>query len=127
MPRTVPMEQQVINAQKGRAFAWAKYYETITNGLESDWNVVEVVRIQIEQAELPTHIKSEFIEMAEKLKKKWECPCCFEMIEAKKIKITNCGHFYCEDCLATHIRIQKEKQGDKWECAICRKKHKYPE
>ena len=48
-------------------------------------------------------------ELYKEMKKSVECPICMEII-GDKLKITNCGNKYCENCY------------DKLDiCAICRK------
>jgi hypothetical protein len=114
--------------QKQRAFAWAKYYEETNNHLEQDVVIYNTIVRHTEPASdatIPTHIKAEFKEMADALKKKWECPICLDMIEGGDLEITSCGHFYCKGCLAAHKKAHKDRGDPKWACATCRRKHKY--
>ena len=62
-------------------------------------------------------------EMAIALKKEWECPVCLDMIASDNLEITNCGHYYCKPCLAQLKQSQKTAGKEKWECAVCRRKH----
>ena len=59
---------------------------------------------------IPEFVLNEFREMVATLKRSVECPVCFDEMEADDIKFSNCGHKYCESCLA---RLDT--------CAICRK------
>lgn len=57
------------------------------------------------------YLKSQFIEMYDKLKDYTDCPICLETISKENAKLTNCGHLFCITCY--------DKIDD---CAICRKK-----
>ena len=57
------------------------------------------------------HIVEEIEKMTAELRKQIECPICLEIIEVGHLKMTGCGHKYCEEC---YNKID--------ECAICRKK-----
>lgn len=106
---------QLENAKRGRAFAWAKYYEAVIG--DHNFNIGQYTAITntyVGETELPKHLCDEFAAMAMALKKKIECPICLEVIQTEPngvLKITNCGHKYCEPC---YDQIDK--------CAICRKK-----
>ena len=41
--------------------------------------------------------------------KRIECPICLDVIETGKLKLTNCGHIFCQEC---YDRIDV--------CALCR-------
>lgn len=108
-------------ANKKCKYAWAKYYESVTQNLQDDREQYTQLTKIIEV--IPNHLKIEMKEMADKLKKKWECPICMDFIETDNLEITNCGHFYCKECLENLKNSFKEKEEDKWNCAVCRKKH----
>jgi hypothetical protein len=108
-------------------YAWAKYYEAIHQNLHDDFIQYERIERVVTEEALPVHIKSELKEMASILKKKWECPICIEFIAEDELEITNCGHFYCKGCLENLKNSYKEKEEDKWCCAVCRKKHGFRE
>ena len=55
---------------------------------------------------------------------KWECPVCLDMIKDGELEISNCGHFYCKPCLDTIKDKAQTEHLEKWECAVCRRKHK---
>ena len=54
---------------------------------------------------MPEHIKEELKNMAKELKKKWECPICYDFIADEQLLITNCGHYYCVPCLESWKHI----------------------
>ena len=56
-------------------------------------------------------LKTQYLEMYEKLKMETECPICFETINKENAKLTNCGHLHCLTCF--------NKLDN---CSICRKK-----
>jgi hypothetical protein len=58
--------------------------------------------------------------MAKEVRKTWDCPICLEMISPeetgdKSLEITNCGHYYCKQCL-TSLKAQPQPK-----CAVCRR------
>lgn len=120
-------EQQIVSLRKQRAFAWAKYYEEVNLHLEQDTVVYRMITTESSNSDtrIPTHISAEFKQMAETLKKRWECPICLDMIESGDLEITSCGHYYCKACLEAHKKSHKDKGDPKWSCATCRKKHSY--
>ena len=58
-----------------------------------------------------SYLKSQFLDMYDRLKLETECPICFETLGKDNAKLTNCGHLHCRDC---------EAKLDN--CSICRKK-----
>jgi hypothetical protein len=111
--------------QKRVKFAWAKYYEQVNQRLHDAH--VHVVRVTEtgNDASIPEHIKEELRSMASALKKQWECPICMGFIEEDALEITNCGHYYCKECLGGWKRSEKERGADKWKCGMCNRKHKF--
>lgn len=97
---------------KQKSYAWAKFYQT-SQDLHRSFivhnDIIKQVREEVK--DLPNHLVVEIENMMKELKKKLECPICLNIIEEGKLKITGCGHKYCEDCLS---KIDK--------CAICRRK-----
>jgi hypothetical protein len=127
-PPTVESLTARLNyAEKRVAFAWAKYYNTVRESNEDDnRNYHTITRIATTEVEtMPIHIKNELKEMAEELKKKWECPICQDFIEGEQLDITNCGHFYCKGCLNQWKEACKGRGDAKWECCTCKRKHNY--
>jgi hypothetical protein len=126
---TVPqLQQKLIYANKRVAFAWAKYYEAKNADHYVSVHHYHTLNAQVNDPHIPAHIKATLTEMATELKKKWECPICCDMIPEGKLAITNCGHIYCETCLDTlkaHARAADASPTAKWECAVCRRKHKF--
>ncbi len=98
-----------MEAQKKRtAFAWAMYYEEVNKSHCTELDIYTRQQSIIE--EIPLHLVKELEELNKKLKKRIECPICFEVIEDGDLKIPFCGHKYCNSCYNV---IDK--------CAICRK------
>lgn len=112
-------------AIRGRKYAWAKYYEMVSQAHNQDYNNYTVLQTTVKEDSIPTHIKSQLTEMATALKKKWECPICFEFIPDGEVEITNCGHFYCKECLKNLKKASKDNNESKWSCAVCRCKHSH--
>lgn len=117
------LEQKVIYANKRTAYAWSRYYGQVNNELqEAHVRVITYTKI-VENVCIPTHIKNEMKEMATVLQKKWECPVCLDMIDSCDLEITNCGHFYCKDCLESWKKAEEAQGKEKWKCAVCNRKH----
>ena len=119
------LQNQLTYARKQRAFAWAKYYESINTRLEADHrNYTRINTVATtSDTHIPAHVITEFKAMAIEIRKTWECPICMDMITPDEnaetgLAITNCGHYYCKKCLDT------VKRGAEPKCAICRRKIK---
>ena len=111
-------ERQLQYERKKTRYAWAKYYEAVNRDRTDNYNVIKIVtRYELDQ--MPSHIKNEFKEMADTLKKKWECPICLNTIEPNDLDITNCGHFYCKGCLKSLKNSMPDSAT--YNCAVCRK------
>jgi len=55
-------------------------------------------------------LTAQFKDMYDELKKKSDCPICFEPITKENMNITNCGHIFCKEC---SVKLSN--------CAVCRK------
>jgi rubrerythrin len=115
----------VVNALKGRKYAWAQYYNTISTTHDQDHQHYNTLTTTIQEDNIPSHIKNQLTDMAKELKKKWECPICMDFIPDGEVEITNCGHFFCKDCLKNLKQVSKNNHEDKWSCPVCRKKHNH--
>jgi hypothetical protein len=104
------LRSQLEYAKKQKAFAWAKYYQTITEEVGRAEIIVRCVN------DFPQHIANELVELATELHKKFDCPICLEMVSKETIAITWCGHIYDKTCLET-LKAQPDAT-----CGICRKK-----
>lgn len=119
MPRTQRNPNTYINQLKRqKAFAWGKYYRTLEESHNMVHGILSRVQDMVPKDEagvknIPTHLVKEIEDMVSELKKNMECPICMEVIEKGKLKITGCGHKYCETCIGQ----LKESSG---KCAICR-------
>jgi hypothetical protein len=112
-------------AKKQKAFAWAKYYETVNDRLHDAHQNYDTFNRVADDKSIPEHIKKEMREMATALKKQWECPVCIEMIADEALEITNCGHYYCKTCLDSWKKTCKDRGDAKWKCSMCNRAHGY--
>ena len=104
-------QNKINKLRKQKAYAWAKFYQSsqeLHHHILYHHNTIQQVREEVR--DLPNHLVVEIEKMVIELKKKLECPICLDIIDEGKLKITGCGHKYCEDCLS---KIDK--------CAICRR------
>lgn len=114
------LARQLAYSKKQTAFAWAQYFSVSRRRLVADH--AQYQRIQAVQTDpnSPVHIVEAIKEMAKELRKTWDCPICFDMISPeengdKGLAITNCGHYYCKQCLTT-LKAQPQPK-----CAVCRR------
>ena len=108
------LQNKLTWSKKQTSYAWAKNYELMNrqhSGYIRQYNQNNSV---LEHAdELPIHLVSEIEEMNKALKKDIECPICYETIEEGHLKISVCGHKFCDECFP---KLDK--------CATCRRKFK---
>ena len=104
-------QQQLDYAKRQTSYAWAKYYEEVNSAHNDNISVYrQNARVLEHQDELPIHLVREIEEMSKKLKTDISCPICLEVIEEGKLKISICGHKFCDECFPELER-----------CAICRR------
>jgi hypothetical protein len=118
------MENAITAANRRTKFAWAKYYEIANQHHHADFQHYRTLEHAADDREVPAHIKEELKNMAKELKKKWECPICYDFIADEQLVITNCGHYYCAPCLDGWKHHEQEQGKTKWMCGVCRREHK---
>ena len=66
-------------------------------------------------------IKHPFIEKMEKFSEELVCPLCMDLFTGI-VRITKCGHNYCEDCLTEMLLADEDNRDyeDTWLCPECR-------
>ena len=120
MAQMVP-KSQLDYAKKQTAFAWHKYYEQMRRNLESErayyqrLNSMVQDRMVEQEEEEEKYIITQLKELMVELKKKIECPICYEDIDPEHLGISKCGHKFCQPCL-DRLKTSTKK------CAICNKK-----
>jgi hypothetical protein len=108
------LQQKLTYSKKQTAYAWAKNYEMYNEIHSEQIRHYQQNNSVLDYADdLPIHLVSEIEEMNKALKKSIECPICLEVIEEGHLKITICGHKFCDDCFP---KLDK--------CATCRRKFK---
>jgi hypothetical protein len=112
-----------------RKYAWANYYNEANAMVGGNYAQVRRLTRIVENDSIPTMVLNELKELLAETKKKIECPICLESIhpklpaegegegeeDPKILKISPCGHKYCEECWLTLSLTTKT-------CAICRRK-----
>ena len=109
--------KRLYSMEKQKSYAWSRVFAEVEENLERDtglWEKTQKMEEELDNIGIPTHFKNEFMEMSEALKKKIECPICYENLDKDSVKITNCGHKYCKDCYNKLSATTNE-------CALCRK------
>jgi hypothetical protein len=109
------------SCKKAKAFAWAKYYQSMTTRATTTLVILQQAGLPTSHTEAvptecPAHIAREFWEMANELRREFTCPICMDVVNGDTIKITTCGHIYCSGCLTT-LKAQADPK-----CAVCRRK-----
>jgi len=104
------------SCNKRISYAWARYYASMAERHTTDYRHYQILRNKVVE-EIPQHIRDCLLSMGAELKKTWDCPVCLEMIEPANLEITNCGHFFCKDCIVKY----KAEHTDDCKCPICRK------
>ena len=72
--------------------------------------------IQKEQESDFTYLKTQYVEMYEKLREYTNCPVCLQTLRAQNIHVPLCGHILCVSC---HEKIKSTENEPK--CPNCRK------
>ena len=100
-----------MNTDKSKAvaYAWSRYYSEVNRNMELHKKYCEVVKDLNNQ--LPPHLVEGIKELYNLIKKEIECPICMDVINNDTLKITSCGHKYCNGC---YDKIDN--------CSLCRKK-----
>jgi Zinc finger, C3HC4 type (RING finger) len=117
--------QQMIAQRKQTKYAWAKFYEMAGERHEVDYRHYRRLTETTQAVGVPEHIKQELKTLAQELKKNWECPICYEMIEHEKLYISNCGHFYCQPCLELWKQQQRQVSTITWKCCSCNRSQRF--
>ena len=94
-------------------------YEDMCGFMEQTQSINRNLRNKIHNKEDVdiSHLKTQFIEMYDKLKEYTDCVVCLETIRKNNIEVPRCGHVICKTCYET-IKSQSEPK-----CPICRKKY----
>ena len=97
--------------EKQRRFAWAKFFESQEQQMNTD--IQYVVKLESKIEPLPNHIKEEFKELLTEMKKKIECGICTEQMKPDEIMfLSPCFHKICKSCYEI---------GNITKCPYCRK------
>ena len=113
----------ITSANRRTKFAWAKYYEVANDNHRVAFHHYSSLNKAADDRQVPEHIKEELKNMAKELKKKWECPICYDFIVDEQLLITNCGHYYCVPCLESWKQQQQRDGKRKWKCCVCNREH----
>ena len=125
---TTYTQNQYDRLTRQRAFAWAKYYNSVAtraddaNGIVGMLNTSGIERYRgeiIRPDILPPHITLTFMEMAERLNQEYTCPICLELVSSATIHLTWCGHILCKTCFN---ELKTSSGSDHPNCPSCRKK-----
>ena len=122
--KTIPLSEYNHLVQKSKA-GWRAFYilrddfddmGMFVNQLQGRCNQM---RQQIERGEDVdiTFLKSQFVEMYDKLKEYTDCVVCLETINKDNIEVPRCGHIICKECF-NRIKSQPDPK-----CPTCRKKY----
>ena len=112
--------RQVEQLKRQRAYAWSRYYKECNERHEA---VIEIMN------KIPEHLVKELEELTIALGKEIECPICMCAIPKGELKITCCGHKFCNTCASQMKEMdeikRREDRDHKSTCPICRKNVKW--
>ena len=99
-------KKQLICSKKQYFEATRKHHIMLFQNYQMNQKIVEI-------DDIPLHIINEYKSMMDWLKIELQCPICYDLIGSDNLKITNCGHKYCDEC---YKKIDT--------CAVCRREIK---
>jgi hypothetical protein len=114
MPTIEQLTRQLNYSEKGRKYAWAKFFQSEREALTiqtTNYHTIE----RIVESEIPEFLVNELREDMKALKKEIQCWICLDIIVPEELAMSKCGHKYCKECLD-----ELKARGSK--CAVCRRK-----
>ena len=106
------------NAEKQRRYAWGQYYGELQERFNTSYDQVQQVRETLKEV-IPEHIKTMLKELIKKAEADIKCPICLDDIAGKDdMKVSNCGHFLCEEC---YDELKGRSPTGVVRCPTCRK------
>ena len=105
---------QLCKETNKNKFAWRQYYLKCEEEMEQALNLVQPMREQVNNTELPTFLIQQFKDLIEKYKHKYECSICMEDLSKETLKVVKCGHFFHKDCIKQWLNNNNT-------CPLCRK------
>lgn len=63
------------------------------------------------------YLKSQFIDMYDRLQRYTQCPVCYEAITKENIEVPRCGHIICKVC------VERIKETNNPNCPICTRRY----
>ena len=122
--KTMTMKEYWALVGKSKA-GWRSYFimreemEEMCEFVRASQMANRILRAQLENNEDVdiAHLKTQFIEMYDKLKDYTDCVVCLETIRKNNIEVPRCGHIICKECFET-IKAQPEPK-----CPVCRKSY----
>jgi late competence protein required for DNA uptake (superfamily II DNA/RNA helicase) len=115
MPTVQSLTRQLNYSERGRKFAWAKFFESQREALTIQTTNYRTIE-RVVESEIPEHLVNELKEDMVALRKEIECPICLNIIIPNDLGVSKCGHKYCKDCLE-QLKTQHDPK-----CAMCRRK-----
>uniref|UniRef100_A0A6C0KRM3 RING-type domain-containing protein n=1 Tax=viral metagenome TaxID=1070528 RepID=A0A6C0KRM3_9ZZZZ len=125
MPKTLSDAEYNSLIWKSKT-GWAKYYELLKseqlNAIRQRGTLRSFKKkLDKSHSVIPTHLKTEFVEMMTALGRRFECCICMCTPSSEDVEISKCGHRYCKPCLSKLKEIAKASNLTAL-CAICRNK-----
>ena len=120
---TVQISQKELAKLRLKAKSgWRKYfvlrdeYESLCDFVNEVRQKSEEMIQRSEQKSDCTYLKTQYVEMYEKLREYTDCPVCLQTLRAQNIHVPLCGHILCVSC---HEKIKSTENEPK--CPKCRK------
>jgi hypothetical protein len=100
--------QEIKKKEYARRRAWTSFYNLFDENLKLYEKLEDIKKSKDQSSEF---LLKQFVEMFDELKKKAECPICYDALKKDNLSVSSCGHLHCKECIG---KIE--------ECSICKRK-----
>lgn len=121
----MPPKKKIQKKEPNKAakYAWAQMYSSESKYFKFHSEYFQSLEKMKKEftPEIPKHFVNQYLEAMNKLKETITCTICSDIIDENNLKITSCGHLFCEECLISWAKSCKEKN-NQVTCPTCRHK-----
>jgi len=102
--------------ERQKKFAWASFYKKVEEQLDAYSTIIQQAETLQQNQDIPKHLLNDYFDMAEKLRKKIECPVCYDVVNKGNFSVPLCGHIFCRTCIEYY-----KSHNENPKCPICKK------